>query len=53
MFIPLLALFIPFSLVIVQPDLGTAVLIIIGGLTVVWFSGFKIKYFDRQKFLRF
>tara|TARA_B100002052_G_scaffold292103_1_gene313141 strand:+ start:88 stop:1209 length:1122 start_codon:yes stop_codon:yes gene_type:complete len=45
MFIPLLALFIPFSLVIVQPDLGTAVLIIIGGLTVVWFSGFKIKYF--------
>ena len=45
MFLPIFALFIPVALVIVQPDLGTALLIAIGGLAVVWLSGFKIKYF--------
>ena len=45
MIIPTFALFIPFALVINQPDLGTAVLIAISGLTVVWLSGFKMKYF--------
>ena len=43
--IPLFALFIPFALIITQPDLGTAVLVLAGGLAVVWLSGFKIKYF--------
>ena len=45
MIIPLFVMFIPFALVINQPDLGTAGLIVISGLTVVWLSGFKMKYF--------
>ena len=45
MFLPIFALFIPVALVIVQPDLGTALLIAISGLAIVWLSGFKIKYF--------
>ena len=43
--IPFFALFIPVLLVISQPDLGTAVLIMLGGLVVVWLAGFRIKYF--------
>ncbi len=43
--IPFIALTIPVYLVIKQPDLGTAVLIGMGGLSVVWLAGFKIKYF--------
>jgi len=42
---PIFALFVPFALVISQPDLGTGVLIVIGGLAVVWLSGFRMKYF--------
>ena len=45
MFLPTCALFIPVALVIIQPDLGTALLIAIGGLAVVWLAGFRIKYF--------
>jgi len=45
MIIPIFALFIPFALVLKQPDLGTAVLILITGLSVVWLSGFRIKFF--------
>ena len=45
MIIPIFALFIPFALVLKQPDLGTAGLILIGGLSVVWLSGFRIKFF--------
>ena len=44
-FLPLFALFIPVSLVIVQPDLGTALLIAIGGLSVIWLTGFRLRYF--------
>ena len=36
---------IPVSLVVMQPDLGTAVLIAITGLIVIWLTGFRIKYF--------
>ena len=36
---------IPVYLVARQPDLGTAVLIAISGLIVIWLTGFKIKYF--------
>ena len=43
--VPTFALFIPISLVVTQPDLGTAVLIAIGGLIVIWLAGVKIKYF--------
>ena len=42
---PLFALAIPVFLVISQPDLGTAVLIALGGLAVIWLTGFRIKYF--------
>tara|TARA_B110000438_G_scaffold301127_1_gene355209 strand:+ start:596 stop:1714 length:1119 start_codon:yes stop_codon:yes gene_type:complete len=45
MVIPSFALFLPVALVISQPDLGTALLIMIGGLAVVWLAGFKLKYF--------
>ena len=33
------------GLVIVQPDLGTAVLIAISGIAVLWFAGINYKYF--------
>ena len=42
---PLLAVFVPTFLVAYQPDLGTAVLIMMGGLAVIWLTGFRIKYF--------
>ena len=45
MIIPLFVMLIPFALVVNQPDLGTAGLIVISGLAVVWLSGFKMKYF--------
>ena len=44
-FIPLFSLMIPVFLVAIQPDLGTAVLIAISGLIVIWLTGFRIKYF--------
>ena len=44
-YIPFIALFIPVSLVVVQPDLGTAILIVAGGLVVVWLAGLRMKYF--------
>ena len=44
-FTPILALLIPTLLVVAQPDLGTAVLILIGGISVIWLTGFRIKFF--------
>ena len=44
-FIPFLSFLIPVFLVASQPDLGTAVLIAISGLIVIWLSGFRLKYF--------
>jgi rod shape determining protein RodA len=43
--IPVVALFAPVLLVVAQPDLGTAVLIMIGGFAVVWLTGLRIKFF--------
>ena len=43
--IPVFALFFPVLLVATQPDLGTAVLIMLGGIAVIWLTGFRIKYF--------
>ena len=43
--IPVIALFIPVVLVAQQPDLGTAVLIMAGGVAVIWLTGFRIKFF--------
>jgi len=42
---PFFALLIPITLVVTQPDLGTAILILAGGLVVVWLAGLKLKYF--------
>ena len=42
---PFFALFIPVYLVAAQPDLGTALLILMSGVSVIWLTGFKIKYF--------
>ena len=42
---PVFALFIPVALVVTQPDLGTALLIAIGGIAVIWLTGFSLKYF--------
>jgi rod shape determining protein RodA len=44
-FMPIFAIFIPVVLVASQPDLGTAMLILIGGLAVIWLTGFRIKFF--------
>jgi len=44
-FLPLFALAVPVFLVASQPDLGTSILIAIGGLAVIWLAGFKIKLF--------
>jgi len=43
--IPLLILFIPIALVVSQPDLGTAILIGLSGIIVLWLAGVNIKYF--------
>ena len=41
----LIIILLPMGLVIVQPDLGTSVLISISGLAVLWFAGINHKYF--------
>ena len=43
--ISLLIIFLPMSLVIIQPDLGTSLLIAISGIVVLWFAGLNHKYF--------
>ena len=42
---PFFALLIPVALIINQPDLGTALLILTGSLVVVWLAGLRISYF--------
>tara|TARA_B100000029_G_C17547764_1_gene949059 strand:+ start:755 stop:1879 length:1125 start_codon:yes stop_codon:yes gene_type:complete len=44
-FIPLFVLFVPVALIIKQPDLGTSLMIAMGGLTVIWLAGIRVKYF--------
>jgi len=41
----LIVILLPMGLVIVQPDLGTSLLISISGLAVMWFAGINHKYF--------
>ena len=43
--ISLIIIFLPMSLVIIQPDLGTSLLISISGILVLWFAGLNQKYF--------
>ena len=42
---PLIALLAPVLLVVIQPDLGTSVLIAAGGIAVIWLAGVKMKFF--------
>jgi len=42
---PLLAILAPFILVVSQPDLGTAILILLSGIVVTWLAGVKWKIF--------
>ena len=44
-FTSLIIIILPMGLVIVQPDLGTSILIGISGLAVLWFAGINHKYF--------
>ena len=45
LFYPLLALLIPFMLVLSQPDLGTAILILISGILITWLAGVRWRIF--------
>jgi len=41
----LVIILLPMGLVIVQPDLGTSLLIALSGIAVLWFAGINHKYF--------
>ena len=43
--IALAVIIIPIILVLTQPDLGTAILIALSGLIILWLGGVKVKYF--------
>ena len=43
--IPLIITIVPVLLVISQPDLGTALIILLGGISLFWISGLNYKYF--------
>ena len=43
--IPLAILLLPILLVASQPDLGTAILIALSGLIVLWFAGLHVRFF--------
>ena len=43
--IPVVAMLIPFMMVVTQPDLGTALLILFSGLVVTWLAGVRWKIF--------
>ena len=45
LFLPIVVLISPIILVATQPDLGTALLIAAGGLTVAWLAGVRVKFF--------
>ena len=51
--IPLIITTIPVLLVITQPDLGTALIILLGGISLFWISGLNYKYFITGIFLIF
>ena len=43
--LPLIIILVPAFIVAVQPDLGTAIIIFIGGASVFWIVGLNFKYF--------
>lgn len=44
LFISILIIFIPSILILKQPDLGTAVMIVISGMSVLLFAGIKLRF---------
>ena len=46
LFFPIFALIAPVLLVIMQPDLGTSLLIAAGGIVVAWLAGVRAKFFS-------
>ena len=45
LFLPIFVLIFPVLLVVMQPDLGTSILIASGGLVVAWLAGVRVKFF--------
>ena len=45
LFLPIIVLIAPVLLVIMQPDLGTSILIAAGGVVVAWLAGVRFKFF--------
>ena len=45
LFIPIFVLIFPVLLVVMQPDLGTSILIGAGGVVVAWLAGVRVKFF--------
>ena len=45
LFLPIVVLIAPVLLVVMQPDLGTSLLIAAGGLVVAWLAGVRAKFF--------
>ena len=45
LFLPIVVLIAPVLLVVMQPDLGTALLIAAGGIIVAWLAGVRAKFF--------
>ena len=45
LFLPTFVLIFPVLLVVMQPDLGTSLLIASGGLVVAWLAGVRVKFF--------
>ena len=43
--IPLIITIVPVFFVITQPDLGTALIILLGGISLLWISGLNYRYF--------
>ncbi len=43
--VPVLLILVPTGLVIIQPDLGTAILLMGGGAVIMWLAGVNIFYF--------
>ncbi len=43
--LPIGVLLVPFILVVTQPDLGTSILILAGGVVVTWLAGVRLKFF--------
>ena len=53
LFLPILALVAPVLLVVAQPDLGTSILIALGGIVVAWLAGVSVKFFLTHQFFLF